>query len=143
MILCCFFHACRFKQKIIHGRVYIVSIFIFNSTAHIFSLNPFSNARMDRMIFFNQPGKMRFFLSSGNLCPQAMFPFESACVCRCVSRADRGPVAFQTTWFPSAKRANSCRRRWRPLSTTSRTCEHVPPTTAASLIDIDTAKLLH
>lgn len=36
---------------------------------------------------------------------------------------------LQTTWWPSAKRANSCRRRWRPRCTTYRTCE-LPPLSA-------------
>lgn len=41
---------------------------------------------------------------------------------------------LQTIWWPSAKRANFCRTRWRPRSTTSRTCEHLasrPPLSPA------------
>lgn len=31
---------------------------------------------------------------------------------------------LQTIWWPSAKRAKYCRRRWRQRSTIFRTCEH-------------------
>lgn len=46
-----------------------------------------------------------------------------------VCETDRGPLPpLQTIWSESAKRANFCRRKWRPLSTTSRICEHLART---------------
>lgn len=51
------------------------------------------------------------------------------CLLWCATDPWPRPI-LQTIWWPSAKRANSCRRRWRPRSTTSRICEHRAPLTS-------------